>query len=146
MSEAVTETPRAQTRSARSRIIPLLSRYAPVVCLVLLIVIFAVLTDGRFLKPLNLFNVMRQISIEGLIAHVGPFEIALELQDRRWQEAGFSFSADVNGTGGGIEIEAQWCDQGRLLSRATTVAEGVETILQGPSQAISKSGGVTVLD
>jgi hypothetical protein len=85
-------------------------------------------------------------SIEGLIAHVGPFEIALELQDRRWQEAGFSFSADVNGTGGGIEIEAQWCDQGRLLSRATTVAEGVETILQGPSQAISKSGGVTVLD
>ena len=68
MSEAVTEKPRAQTRSVRSRIIPLLSRYAPVVCLVLLIVIFTVLTDGRFLKPLNLFNVMRQISIEGLIA------------------------------------------------------------------------------
>ena len=68
MSEAVTDKPRAQTRSVRSRIIPLLSRYAPVVCLVLLIVIFTVLTDGRFLKPLNLFNVMRQISIEGLIA------------------------------------------------------------------------------
>ena len=68
MSEAVTEKPRSQTRSMRSRIIPLLSRYAPVVCLLLLIIIFTVLTDGRFLKPLNLFNVMRQISIEGLIA------------------------------------------------------------------------------
>ena len=53
MSEAVTDKLRAQPRSARSRIIPLLSRYAPVVCLVLLIVIFAVLTDGRFLKPLR---------------------------------------------------------------------------------------------
>jgi inositol transport system permease protein len=55
-------------RSRASRIIPVLSRYAPLVCLVLLIVVFTLLTDGRFLKPLNLFNVMRQISIEGLIA------------------------------------------------------------------------------
>ena len=45
----------------------LLSRYAPAVCLVLLMVVFAVL-EPSFLSPLNLFNVMRQISIEGLIA------------------------------------------------------------------------------
>jgi ribose/xylose/arabinose/galactoside ABC-type transport system permease subunit len=55
-------------RSRASRIIPLLSRYAPLVCLVLLIIAFTLLTDGRFLKPLNLFNVMLQISIVGLIA------------------------------------------------------------------------------
>jgi inositol transport system permease protein len=56
------------TRSTgRAAIIPLLSRYAPVVCLVLMMAIFALLEPG-FLSSLNLFNVMRQISIEGLIA------------------------------------------------------------------------------
>lgn len=86
-------------------------------------------------------------SVDGLLAHIGPIEVALELQDRRWREIGFSFSADVSGTGGGIEVAAQWCDQGRLLSRATTVAEGVEKVLEGASQAIdAKGGGVAVLD
>jgi inositol transport system permease protein len=56
------------TRSTgRAAIIPLLSRYAPVVCLVMMMAIFAFLEPG-FLTSLNLFNVMRQISIEGLIA------------------------------------------------------------------------------
>jgi inositol transport system permease protein len=56
------------TRSTgRAAIIPLLSRYAPVVCLVVMMAIFALLEPG-FLSSLNLFNVMRQISIEGLIA------------------------------------------------------------------------------
>jgi inositol transport system permease protein len=53
--------------TGRAAIIPLLSRYAPVVCLVLMMAIFALLEPG-FLSSLNLFNVMRQISIEGLIA------------------------------------------------------------------------------
>jgi inositol transport system permease protein len=53
--------------TGRAAIIPLLSRYAPVVCLVLMMAIFALLEPG-FLTSLNLFNVMRQISIEGLIA------------------------------------------------------------------------------
>jgi inositol transport system permease protein len=48
-------------------IIPLLSRYAPLVCLVLMMAIFSLLEPG-FLSSMNLFNVMRQISIEGLIA------------------------------------------------------------------------------
>ena len=63
MTDAVTEKP----RSARSRIIPWLSRYAPLVCLLLLMVIFSILQPA-FLSSQNLFNVMRQISIEGLIA------------------------------------------------------------------------------
>jgi inositol transport system permease protein len=56
------------TRSTgRAAIVPLLSRYAPVVCLVLMMAVFSLLEPG-FLTSLNLFNVMRQISIEGLIA------------------------------------------------------------------------------
>src|SRR5260221_945872 len=55
------------SRTGWAAVIPLLSRYAPAVCLVLLMVVFAIL-EPSFLSPLNLFNVMRQISIEGLIA------------------------------------------------------------------------------
>ncbi|MGA2794485.1 MAG: ABC transporter permease [Roseiarcus sp.] len=56
-----------QARTGWAAVIRLLSRYAPAVCLVLLMVVFAIL-EPSFLTPLNLFNVMRQISIEGLIA------------------------------------------------------------------------------
>jgi ribose/xylose/arabinose/galactoside ABC-type transport system permease subunit len=56
-----------QARFGWAAVIRLLSRYAPAVCLVLLMVVFAIL-EPSFLTPLNLFNVMRQISIEGLIA------------------------------------------------------------------------------
>src|SRR5688572_32796161 len=54
-------------RTRWTAIIPLLSRHAPAVCLVLLMAIFAIL-EPSFLSSRNLFNVMRQISIEGLIA------------------------------------------------------------------------------
>jgi ribose/xylose/arabinose/galactoside ABC-type transport system permease subunit len=56
-----------RTRGGMGAVIPLLSRYAPAVCLVVLMVVFAIL-QPQFLTPRNLFNVMRQISIEGLIA------------------------------------------------------------------------------
>jgi ribose/xylose/arabinose/galactoside ABC-type transport system permease subunit len=68
MTDAASKPRTEQPRSHASRIIPLLSRYAPLVCLVLLIIVFTLLTDRHFLKPLNLFNVMLQISIVGLIA------------------------------------------------------------------------------
>src|SRR6478609_6868406 len=45
----------------------LASRFAPLIFLGVLMLIFAVL-EPRFLDPTNLFNVMRQISITGLIA------------------------------------------------------------------------------
>jgi ribose/xylose/arabinose/galactoside ABC-type transport system permease subunit len=57
--------PRA--RGGAASIVPLLSRYAPAVCLVVLMLVFAIL-QPQFLSARNLFNVMRQISIEGLIA------------------------------------------------------------------------------
>lgn len=67
MTQAATETRTQPTRSRTSRIVPWLSRYAPFVCLLLLMVIFSILSPA-FLSQQNLFNVMRQISIEGLIA------------------------------------------------------------------------------
>ncbi len=48
-------------------VIDFLARYAPVIFLILLMGVFAIL-EPRFLSPLNLFNVMRQISITGLLA------------------------------------------------------------------------------
>jgi inositol transport system permease protein len=45
----------------------LLSRFAPLIFLLLMMAVFATL-EPRFLDPTNLFNVMRQISITGLIA------------------------------------------------------------------------------
>jgi inositol transport system permease protein len=44
-----------------------LGRFAPLIFLLLMMAVFAVL-EPRFLDPTNLFNVMRQISITGLIA------------------------------------------------------------------------------
>ena len=48
-------------------VLHLLGRFAPVIFLLVLMLIFALL-EPRFLHPVNLFNVMRQISITGLIA------------------------------------------------------------------------------
>ena len=45
----------------------LLARFAPLIFLLVLMAVFAAV-DPRFLKPLNLFNVMRQVSIYGLLA------------------------------------------------------------------------------
>ncbi|MEM7023860.1 MAG: ABC transporter permease [Pseudomonadota bacterium] len=43
------------------------SQFAPLIFLLVLMAVFALL-EPRFLHPLNLFNVMRQVSITGLIA------------------------------------------------------------------------------
>src|SRR5262245_44040352 len=57
-----------QTRSGTPLNLPMiLARFAPLVFLVVLMVVFAAL-EPRFLNTTNLFNVMRQISITGLIA------------------------------------------------------------------------------
>lgn len=45
----------------------IISRFAPLIFLLVMMVIFAIL-EPRFLDPTNLFNVMRQISITGLMA------------------------------------------------------------------------------
>jgi ribose/xylose/arabinose/galactoside ABC-type transport system permease subunit len=44
-----------------------LAKFAPLIFLLVLMAVFAIV-EPRFLKPLNLFNVMRQVSIYGLLA------------------------------------------------------------------------------
>ncbi|MCB5411290.1 ABC transporter permease [Pseudogemmobacter faecipullorum] len=52
---------------SRARIYALLGRLAPLIFLLALVIIFASL-QPRFLMPLNLFNILRQVSIYGIIA------------------------------------------------------------------------------
>ncbi|MDW6023229.1 ABC transporter permease [Mesorhizobium sp. BAC0120] len=51
----------------RARIFALMGKLAPLIFLAILVIIFAGL-QPRFLMPLNLFNILRQVSIYGIIA------------------------------------------------------------------------------
>jgi inositol transport system permease protein len=53
--------------SVSADVIGLVARFAPLVFLVVLMAGFAI-GEPRFLSPLNLFNVMRQVSVYGLLA------------------------------------------------------------------------------
>lgn len=55
------------TTSRRLPALALFGRVAPLVFLIALVVLFAVL-QPRFLLPLNLFNILRQVSVYGIIA------------------------------------------------------------------------------
>jgi ribose/xylose/arabinose/galactoside ABC-type transport system permease subunit len=64
MSETRTITASAQ---AKSDLIGIIARFAPLIFLVVLMAAFAI-GEPRFLSPFNLFNVMRQVSVYGLLA------------------------------------------------------------------------------
>src|ERR1700737_4834690 len=51
----------------KTDIIGLLARFAPLIFLIVLMAAFAI-GEPRFLTPLNLFNLLRQVSIYGLLA------------------------------------------------------------------------------
>lgn len=57
----------SSSAQSRARVYALLGRIAPLLFLLLLIAVFATL-QPRFLTPLNLFNILRQVSIFGIIA------------------------------------------------------------------------------
>ncbi len=67
MAEEQVQSGDAAAEPRRFEPVDFLSRFAPLIFLLILIVAFAIL-EPRFLHPLNLFNVMRQVSITGLIA------------------------------------------------------------------------------
>jgi ribose/xylose/arabinose/galactoside ABC-type transport system permease subunit len=66
MAQAFEVNSAAPVRAGRSPW-ELLGRFAPLIFLLVMMAVFAAL-EPRFLDPTNLFNVMRQISITGLIA------------------------------------------------------------------------------
>src|SRR6476660_6160678 len=53
--------------TGKTDVIGVLARFAPLVFLIVLMAAFAI-GEPRFLKPFNLFNIMRQVSIVGLLA------------------------------------------------------------------------------
>ena len=57
----------APSGAGRDRPFGFLARFAPLIFLLVLMAVFAIV-EPRFLTPLNLFNVMRQVSIVGLLA------------------------------------------------------------------------------
>ena len=66
MAEARSGTD-AGRQARRGDVLGLLARFAPLIFLVVLMAVFAAV-EPRFLNPINLFNVMRQVSIIGLLA------------------------------------------------------------------------------
>src|SRR3954449_4170253 len=63
--EDIRHEPRPAARSID--LFGLLARFAPLIFLIVLMAIFAIL-EPRFLSSINLFNVLRQVSIYGLLA------------------------------------------------------------------------------
>ena len=64
----MTEVGRAEAgQVARVDVFVILARFAPLIFLVALMAVFAI-AEPRFLSSVNLFNVMRQVSIVGLLA------------------------------------------------------------------------------
>ncbi|MFI5410712.1 ABC transporter permease [Kaistia sp. UC242_56] len=63
----MTDAQRVTAETARVDWFGMLARFAPLIFLIALMIIFAVL-EPRFMSSINLFNVMRQVSITGLLA------------------------------------------------------------------------------
>ena len=93
---------------------------------------------GETADALDLASLFAPEDVGGRVAAA---TIGFDLQDRRQRNVDFALSVDVNGWGGGVEIEMEWADQGRLLSRETTLREGIETLLNGASQVIDDANG-----
>ena len=63
----MTDVKRETAENAGFDLFGALARFAPLIFLIALMIIFAVL-EPRFMSSINLFNVMRQVSITGLLA------------------------------------------------------------------------------
>src|SRR5215831_14903390 len=66
--ETMTQNPHSDGQAAaKTDIIGFLARFAPLIFLIVLMAAFAI-GEPRFLTPFNLFNILRQVSIYGLLA------------------------------------------------------------------------------
>ena len=68
MTQKITQNPRAAALTPeKPDIFGFLARFAPLIFLIVVMGAFAI-CEPRFLTPLNLFNILRQVSIYGLLA------------------------------------------------------------------------------
>jgi inositol transport system permease protein len=63
----MSDATRAESSARQFDVIGFLAKFAPLIFLIVLMAGFAI-AEPRFLSPLNLFNVLRQVSIYGLLA------------------------------------------------------------------------------
>jgi ribose/xylose/arabinose/galactoside ABC-type transport system permease subunit len=94
----MTQTTESGTNDRRM-LIRRLGQFAPVIFLVALMIVFAIL-EPRFLSSVNLFNVMRQISITGLVA-IGMTFVILTAGIDLSVESRFSVGAATEAAGYG---------------------------------------------
>jgi inositol transport system permease protein len=110
----MTEAKTAEVREPESfDLFDLLARFAPTIFLIVLMALFAV-AEPRFLSSINLFNVMRQVSITGLLALSMTFVILT---------AGIDLSVGSLLAFSGLVAAA--VAKGGLASRFTVGASGV---------------------
>jgi len=68
MTQKITQNPHSATLAPeKTDILGFLARFAPLIFLIVVMGAFAI-REPRFLTPLNLFNILRQVSIYGLLA------------------------------------------------------------------------------
>jgi len=73
-------------------------------------------------------------------------EIGFELQDRRIRTIDCDLIISVAGCGGGFELDVEWADQGRQLTRSTTVAEAVRGVFDAVDQIPDGDSNSVVLN
>lgn len=67
MDQATLPPSVSKERGRQIDLVNILARFAPLIFLIFLIILFS-LSNPRFLSPLNIWNVLRQVSITGMIA------------------------------------------------------------------------------
>ena len=77
---------------------------------------------------------------------LGETEVGFELQDRRVRTVECDFIVSIAGNGGGFELDIEWTDQGRLLSRSQTIREAVASIFDAADQIPDPERDAVVLN
>lgn len=162
------------TTPRRAQTYALLGRVAPLIFLLALVVLFAAL-QPRFLMPLNLFNILRQVSIYGIIAVGMTFVILARGIDlsvgsivamaglvaavvaKGGIEGRFALSADATGYGWPLAVVAaivagtlagylQGLAVARLSVPAFVVTLGGMTVFRGVALTIGNGGPISGFD
>ncbi|MCR6502814.1 ABC transporter permease [Shinella sp. CPCC 101442] len=162
------------TTTHRAQTFTVLGRIAPLIFLLALVLLFAVL-QPRFLMPLNLFNILRQVSIYGIIAVGMTFVILARGIDlsvgslvamsglvaaviaKGGIEGRFLLSADGTGCGWPLAVIAavaagtlagflQGLAVARLSVPAFVVTLGGMTVFRGVALTIGNGGPISGFD
>jgi D-xylose transport system permease protein len=121
----VTDTPQTETRTAPESRTWNLRAYTMILALVAIAGFFTILTDGVFLSPRNLANLMRQMSVTGILS-VGMLLVIVS------GRIDLSLGSLVGLTGGVAAIAFAWLNLGAFGAIGAALAVGLLLgLLQG---------------